>query len=153
MNEVHFETMTDAQQAAEVLAMMSALNLEGEPVAGTDPSHDRLDTHCSFRTGAMNSEGHYCSSMNCSFSRRLEVAESHVSFSRFLLQAVHSGPWRWRWRLIRPTSVRRTSMSPSDLSADRIPPSHTGCLLNKAANMSERRIEARRTKRRNRDSP
>jgi len=42
MNEVHFETMTDAQQAAEVLAMMSALNLEGEPVAGTDPSHFSL---------------------------------------------------------------------------------------------------------------
>ena len=39
MNDLHFETMTDAQQAAEVLAMMSALNLEGEPVAGTDPSH------------------------------------------------------------------------------------------------------------------
>jgi hypothetical protein len=39
MNDVHFETMTDAQQAAEVLAMMSALKLEGEPVAGTDPSH------------------------------------------------------------------------------------------------------------------
>jgi len=32
----------------------------------------------------MNLEGHYCSSMNCSFSRRLEVAESHVSFSPFL---------------------------------------------------------------------
>ena len=39
MNDVDFETMTDAQQATEVLAMMSTLNLEGEPVAGTDPSH------------------------------------------------------------------------------------------------------------------
>ena len=75
-----------------------------------------------------------------------------LSFSRFLLQAV-PGQWRWRWRLIRPKSVRRLSMSPSDLSADRIPPSHTGCLLNKASYMRERRIEARRTKRRNRDSP
>ena len=76
-----------------------------------------------------------------------------LSFSRFMLQAVDSVQWRWCWRLIRPTRVRRLSMSPSDLSADRIPPSHTGCLRNKAAYMPERRIEARRTKRRNRDSP
>ena len=39
MNDVHFETMTDAQQAAEVLAMMSPLNLDGELVAGSVPSH------------------------------------------------------------------------------------------------------------------
>jgi len=178
MNEVHFETMTDAQQAAEVPAMMSALNLEGEPVAGTDPSHFPLTIRpllaepsraglivlFLYRDGPVgyallipywsNEFGGTLWFIDELFV--LPQARSRGIARQFFAFLAASRPFRAVALALEvdPTNERAKNLYES-IGFERRPYSTLtyGCLLNKAANMSERRIEAVRTKRRNRDSP
>ena len=177
MNDVHFETITDAQQAAEVLAMMSALNLESEPVAGTDPSHFSLTIRTLltepsrgpivlflYRDGPVgyallipywsNEFGGTLLFVDELFV--IAQARSRGIARQFFAFLAASRPFRAVALALEvdPTNERAKNLYES-IGFERRPYSTLtyGCLLNKAANMSERRIEAVRTKRRNRDSP